>query len=62
MNRLKSPVFWIAIVTNLMFVAKIMGWLEPLGITEDSYKELVVAITSIINAFGIANNPTSKRF
>jgi uncharacterized membrane protein len=60
MNRFKSPVFWVAIVTNIMLVAKLMGWLELFGITEDSYKEIVLALTSIINAFGIANNPTDK--
>ena len=62
MNRLKSPIFWGAMVTNILLLLKTFGYFEQYGITETSYQEIVISLTAIINAFGIANNPTSKSF
>jgi uncharacterized membrane protein len=59
-ERWKSPVFWVGVFTNLMFVAKLMGWLEPLGIDEVEYNGLVTAITALINIVVGANNPSKK--
>ncbi len=60
-NRFKSPVFQVAIITNVMFILKVFGYLEIIGITEDSYQEVVIAITAIINALAAANNPTNSK-
>ena len=59
-NRLKSPVVWTALTTLVLFILKNYGLLAPIGLTEDSFKELTTLIFGLATAFGILNNPTDK--
>ncbi len=59
-NRLKSPVAWTALAALVLFVFKTYGLLTPIGLTEDSFKELTILIFGVATAFGILNNPTNK--
>lgn len=56
----RSPVVQIAVISNVLFILKIFGVFEPFGITEDSYKEIITAITAIINVIAYANNPKDR--
>ena len=60
MERLKSPVFQVAILTNLLFIFKTFGLFANIGIDEIEYQELVTAITVIVNLIAGANNPLDK--
>lgn len=59
-NRFKSKAAWVAIVTLLLFVLKTYGLLAPIGLTEDSFKELTTLVFAVLAAFGIFNDPTNK--
>lgn len=57
----KSPVVQIAVITNILYILKSFGLLENVGITEDSYKEIVTGLTTLINIIAYANNPKNKK-
>jgi uncharacterized membrane protein len=59
-SRLKSPMVWTAIFALMFFVLKTYGLLAPIGLTEDSYKELTTLLFAVLTALGIFNNPTDK--
>jgi uncharacterized membrane protein len=59
-SRFKSKVTWVAIAALLLFILKNYGLLTPIGLTPDSYNELVTLIFTVLTAFGIFNNPTNK--
>lgn len=59
-NRLKSPVAWASLAALVLFILKSYDLLAPIGLTEDSFKELSALIFAVATAFGILNNPTSK--
>lgn len=59
-SRWKSPVAWAALAALVFFVLKTYGLLAPIGLTEESFKELVTLIFAALAAFGILNNPTNK--
>lgn len=59
-NRWKSPVVWASLAALLFFVLKTFGLLEWMGLTKDSYDELVGLVLAALVAFGVLNNPTSK--
>lgn len=59
-NRFKSMASWAAVAALVLFILKTYGLLAPIGLTEDSYKELTTLIFSVLTAFGIFNDPTNK--
>lgn len=59
-NRLKSKAAWVAVGALVLFILKNYGLLAPIGLTEESFKELTTLIFSVLTAFGIFNNPTNK--
>lgn len=59
-NRLKSTVAWASLASLALFILKTYSLLEPIGLTEDSFKELTILIFGVAVAFGILNNPTNK--
>ncbi len=59
-NRWKSPVVWASIAAVILFILKTYNLLAPIGLTEDSFKELTTLIFAALTAFGIFNNPTDK--
>ena len=62
MNRLRSKTVWITVAALIFFILKNYGLLECVGLTADSYNELVTLIFAVLMGFGILNNPTDKKF
>jgi uncharacterized membrane protein len=60
-NRLKSPVVWASLAALLFFVLKTWGLLEWMGLTKDSYDELISLLLAALTAFGVLNNPTDAK-
>ena len=59
-NRLKSKAAWVAVAALMLFILKNYGLLAPVGLTDNSFKELTNLIFAVISAFGIFNDPTTK--
>ena len=59
-SRWRSPVAWSAVAALILFLLKNYGLLTPIGLTEDSFKELTALIFAVLTAFAFFNNPTSK--
>jgi len=59
-SRWKSPIAWSALLALVLFVLKTYGLLAPIGLTENSFKDLTALIFAALTAFGIFNNPTNK--
>lgn len=60
-NRLRSPVVWASLAALLFFVLKTFGLLEWIGLTKDSYDELITLIIAALTTFGVLNNPTDQQ-
>jgi uncharacterized membrane protein len=60
-NRWKSPVAWVNFAALLFFILKTFGLLEWIGLTKDSYDELISVIITLLTAFGVLNNPTDAQ-
>lgn len=58
-NRLKSPVFWTAIATQVLSILVYAGIVMPE--TSEAAQNVVIAICEIFVAFGIFNNPTNAK-
>jgi uncharacterized membrane protein len=58
-NRFLSPTLWTALVALILFVLKNYNLLEPIGLTQDSFKELTSLLFAVFVGFGIINNPTN---
>ena len=59
-NRFKSKTAWVAVAALVLFILKNYGLLVPIGLTEDSFKELTTLIFTVLSAFAFFNDPTSK--
>lgn len=62
MNKLKSKMVWISIVSLILPLLGHFGLYKKFGITEDSIKITIDAILSILVLLGILNNPDSDKF
>ena len=59
-NRWTSPVFLSAVGVALLFVLKVSGLLEWLGITANDYNDVWAIATGLYLSFAAYNNPTNK--
>lgn len=59
-SRLKSPVVWLTLTALILSIMKAYGLLAPIGLTEESFREITTLIIAVLTAFGILNNPTDK--
>jgi len=57
---MEKPVAWSALAALVLFILKTYGLLAPIGLTEDSFKELTTLVFAALTAFGIFNNPTNS--
>lgn len=57
-NRLKSPVFWTAIVAQVLSILVYAGIILPE--TSEAIKAVIASVCEILVVFGIFNNPTNK--
>ena len=59
-ERLKSWAVWVSVLGALGVILNSLGVFEKLGITSEAFEVMVNAVGTILIAFGILNNPTSK--
>ena len=59
-NRFRSWALWVSVFGALWVIASAFGLPEKWGIEETTFKIMLDAIGTILTAFGIVNNPTSK--
>lgn len=59
-SRWRSKAAWVSVAALVLFILKTYNLLSPIGLTEDSFKELTTLIFTVAIAFGVFNNPTSK--
>lgn len=59
-NRFKSWALWLSVIGALWVIASAFGLPEKVGLTETTFNNIVNAIGTVLIAFGILNNPTSK--
>lgn len=58
--RYRSWALWLSVFGLLGLILEMTGVFERLGLDSESWDTLVMAIGSILTAFGIVNNPTCK--
>ena len=56
-SKLKSPVLWVALITQILSVAVFVGWID-VG-TSDFINKTVAAVLQAFAAAGIINNPNN---
>ena len=59
-NRFKSWALWVSVAGALWVILSAFGIPEQIGVTSETFNTLLDAVGSILIAFGIVNNPTSK--
>lgn len=60
-NRLKSKAAWVAIFALLGFVLGNWGLFEVIGLTNETWQQLVELLLAALAAFGVFNNPTDAK-
>ena len=57
-NRLKSPVFWVGILTQLMTM---LVAFDVIDVSQfEAIKVALVALGEVVTVFAVGNNPTNK--
>lgn len=59
-NRWRSWATWVALLGLVGILLSATGVFEKIGVDETVWDEVVAAIGTVLTAFGIVNNPTSK--
>ena len=59
-NRLKSWAVWLSVAGAVWVILSAFGLPERWGVTSESWNAVLNAVGTILIAFGILNNPTSK--
>ena len=57
-SRLKSKVAWLAVASLVGFFLGNYGLYDVLGLTNETYQQLVNMVFACLTAFGVFNNPT----
>jgi len=60
-NRFKSKYVWLAIFALVGFILQNWGIYDVIGLTNETYQQLVDLILGVLIALGIVNNPTDKQ-
>ena len=60
-NRLKSKAAWVAVLAIIGFVLGTWGLFEVIGLTNETWQQLVELILAALAAFGVFNNPTDAQ-
>jgi len=59
-NRFKSPVFWGAVVAQVISIGQITGIWAKYGIDTGVVGDVVAGVLQLGVLFGLLNNPSSK--
>jgi uncharacterized membrane protein len=57
MNRLKSKVVWVSVVSLVLLILNTAGVFDKIGMSETSIKVIADSILSILVVLGILNSP-----
>lgn len=58
-NRFKSPVFWSAVVAQIISLGQITGLWERYGVDTGVIGDVVAGLLQLFVLFGVLNDPTS---
>ncbi len=58
-NRWKSWPMWLGILSALWMLASSLGLPQQIGLTNETFNNIVSAIGTILTLFGVVNNPTN---
>ena len=61
-NRWKSKMVWMSIASLFFIIMGNLGLYKKFGITEDTFKNTVDSVLSLLVVLGILNNPNSESF
>lgn len=59
-NRLRSKAAWVAVASLIGFFLGNYGLYDVIGLTNETYQQLVNMIFACLAAFGVFNNPTNE--
>lgn len=59
-SRFKSPIFWSAVVAQVLSIGQLSGLFAKYGIDAGYWGDLAAAVLQLFVIFGLLNNPTSK--
>lgn len=59
-NRLKSKAAWVAVFALIGFILGNWGLFDVIGLTNETWQQLVELLLAALAAFGIFNNPTES--
>ena len=59
-SRWRSKPAWVALAAIVGFVLGNWGLFDKIGLTNESWQQLVELVLAGMAAFGVFNNPTSK--
>lgn len=59
-NRLKSWAVWLSVAGAVWVILSAFGLTEKWGITNEGWNSVLNAIGTILVAFGILNDPTTR--
>ena len=59
-SRFRSPVFWGAVVAQLISLGQIIGIWQKYGIDTGVIGDVVAGVLQLFVLFGIMNSPTTK--
>lgn len=59
-SRFKSKVAWLAVASLIGFLLGNYGLYDTVGLTNESYQQLVNLVFACLAAFGVFNNPTTN--
>lgn len=59
-SRWRSKAAWVAVAAIIGFVLGNWGLFDKIGLTDESWQQLVELVLAGLAAFGVFNDPTSK--
>jgi len=59
-NRFRSKIAWIAVASLIGFILGNYGLYDAVGLTNETYQQLVNLLFACLTTFGVFNNPTDE--
>ena len=59
-GRLRSKVLWVAVLGGVIQIFSAVNLWAKIGITAEGFRELMVGVGAILEAFGVFNDPTNR--
>ena len=59
-GRLRSKVLWVAVLGGVIQIFSAIDLWAKIGITAEGFRELMVGVGAILEAFGVLNDPTNR--